>query len=292
MSADPPPDIPPNLFAHFAAAVCGMTADSLALVTDFDGTLSEFVPDMETAAIHPAALPPLRRLASRLPLTAVMSGRAALDLRRRIGIDGVVYVGNHGAEQIVDGVLTETSGAESAEYLLQEILETLAQIAADPGLTLENKRYSASLHYRRAEDKAGVIERLQSALPDISDMFNASRINANPISANPNIGEFELFWGNNLIEIRRRNSVNKGVALDRLLDAYRPEYVIFMGDDTTDADALRALRERKAWGAIGGFGVAVIQDGTPASVLQSADYSIDGVPDAARFLAMLDAALG
>ena len=64
--------------------------------------------------------------------------------------------------------------------------------------------------------------------------------------------------------------------------------VIFLGDDTTDADALQVLRERKASGAVGGFGVAVIQDGTPDSVLESADYSLNGVPEVAEFLSRLD----
>ena len=81
--------------------------------------------------------------------------------------------------------------------------------------------------------------------------------------------------------------MNKGVALDSLIDAYRPRSVIFMGDDTTDADALRVLRRRKASGAIDGLGIAVIQDGTPASVLENADYSLNGVPEVAEFLRAL-----
>ena len=94
----------------------------------------------------------------------------------------------------------------------------------DSGLVLENKRYSASLHYRRATDEAGVVERLRAA-----------------VEAMPDTGDFELFWGNKILEIRRRNGVDKGVALGRLIDAYHIDGVIFLGDDTTDADALRVL---------------------------------------------------
>ena len=265
---------PPNLLANFDSAIGNLNADSLALVLDFDGTLSEFVSVPEDAAIHPDALPPLRQLAARLMLTAVMSGRAALDVQRRIGIEGMVYIGNHGAERIVDGVMTAESGAAESEHLLQNMLESLARAAYDPGLALENKRYSASVHYREASDEPAVIERLKAALARMPDM-----------------ADVDIFWGNKLLEIRARNGVNKGVALDRLIDRWRPNSVVFLGDDTTDADALQALQRRKASGAIDGIGIAVIQDGTPASVFDSADYSLNGVPEVVLFLSRLQQAL-
>ena len=264
---------PPNLLANFDSVIGNLNADRLALVLDFDGTLSEFVSVPEDAAIHPDALPPLRRLAARLMLTAVMSGRAALDVQRRVGIEGVVYVGNHGAERIVDGVMTAERGGAESEQLLQNMLESLARGADDPGIALENKRYSASLHYRDASDESAVIERLKAALASL-----------------PDTAEVDIFWGNKLLEIRARNGVNKGVSLDWLIDKWRPTSVIFLGDDTTDADALQALQQRKASGAIDGIGIAVIQDGTPASVFDSADYSLSGVPEVVRFLIRLQQA--
>jgi len=200
-----------------------------------------------------------------------MSGRSARDVERRVGIEGIVYVGNHGAEQIVDGTISVAKGTEEAESLLQGILQSLADAADDPGLVLENKRYSASLHYRRAEDEAGAVERLRAAAEGM-----------------PDLGDFELFWGNKILEIRRKNGMDKGVALDGLMRDWRLGNVIFLGDDTTDADALQVLRERKASGAVGGLGIAVIQDGTPASVIESADYSLNGVPEVAEFLSLLD----
>ena len=243
---------PPNLLANFDSAIGNLNADSLALVLDFDGTLSEFMSVPEDAAIHPDALPPLRRLAARLMLTAVMSGRAALDVQRRVGIECVVYIGNHGAERIVDGVMTAERGGAESEQLLQNMLESLA----------------------RAADESAVIERLKAALAGI-----------------PDTAEVDIFWGNKLLEIRARNGVNKGVALDWLIDKWRPNSVVFLGDDTTDADALQALQQRKASGAIDGIGIAVIQDGTPASVFDSADYSLNGVPEVVRFLSQLQQVL-
>ena len=265
---------PPSLLSNLDAALASLPQDKLGLVLDFDGTLSEFVPVLENAVIHPAAVPPLRSLAARLTMTAVMSGRAARDVQRRVDIDGIVYIGNHGAERIIHGELTAATEAQTAEAALQKMLEHFADAADDPGLVLENKRYSASLHYRRALDEAAVVQRLRQS-----------------IEAIPDLGEFELFWGNKILEIRRKNGVNKGVALDSLIRDYGLDAVIFLGDDTTDADALRVLRQRKASGDITGFGVAVIQDGTPPSVLEAADYTLNGVPEVTAFLARLDNAL-
>ena len=148
---------PPNMLEHFEAALGGLTRDGLGLVLDFDGTLSEFVPDLDKAVISCDVVPPLQGLASKLTLTAAMSGRAARDLEQRVGIDGLVYIGNHGAERIVDGALSVAEEAESSESDLQALLERLGSAANDPGIVLENKAYSASLHYRRAFDEVGVI---------------------------------------------------------------------------------------------------------------------------------------
>ena len=266
---------PPNMLEQFEAALGGLTGDRLGLVLDFDGTLSEFVPDLDKAVISCDVVPPLRGLVSKLTLTAAMSGRAARDLEQRVDIDGLVYIGNHGAERIVDGALSVADEAESSESDLQALLERLGSAANDPCIVLENKGYSASLHYRRASDESGVIERLRSALGDI-----------------PKSDDLEFFWGNKILEIRRRNGVNKGFALDRVIRDWRLGGVIFAGDDTTDADALRVLQQRKASGDVDGLGIAVIQDGTPSSVLDNADYSLNGVSEVATFLSRLDAAIG
>ena len=265
---------PPNLLNELDSALGKVEQDGLGLVTDFDGTLSEFVPVLEDAVIHPDVVPPLRHLTGRLALTSVISGRSARDVERRVGIESIVYIGNHGAEQIADGNLSAASEAEAAESHLQEMLEHLAAAADDPGLVLENKMYSASLHYRLASDEAGVIERLQSVLAEFTE-----------------IGDFEFFWGNKILEIRRINGVNKGTALNSLIEGWQLNSVIFLGDDTTDADALRVLRQRKAPETFSGLGIAVIQDGTPASVLENADYSLNGVPEVAAFLRLLNTTL-
>ena len=261
----------PHLLPHIDDALAMLRCGNAGLLLDFDGTLSEFTPLPDDAVIHPKIVEPLTRLARRLALTAVMSGRSAADVRKRVGIDGIVYIGNHGAECIIDGALSVAPEAAGGAGM-QELLEALRADVDEPGMVWEDKRFSASIHYRMATDESRVVERLTAALDTL-----------------PQAAGLDVFQGNKLIEIRRRDGVNKGAALDKAIRDWGLSTVIFLGDDTTDADALRVLRHRRAAGAVRGLGVAVMQPGTPASVVDNADYRLDGVADVAEFLKRLDA---
>ena len=262
----------PRLLPHIDDALALLRRGNAGLLLDFDGTLSEFTPLPDDAVIHPKIVEPLTRLARKLALTAVMSGRAASDVSERVGIDGVVYIGNHGAEYIVDGAMSVAPEAAGGGAGMQELLEALRAVVDEPGMVWEDKRFSASIHYRMASDETRVVERLKAALDTL-----------------PQAAGLDVFQGNKLIEIRRRDGVNKGAALDKAIRDWGLASVIFLGDDTTDANALRVLRHRRAAGAVRGLGVAVMQPGTPASVLDNADYRLDGVGDVVEFLGRLDA---
>ena len=257
----------PHLLPRIDEALAMLRRGNSGLLLDFDGTLSEFTPLPDNAVIHPKIVGPLTRLARKLTLTAVMSGRAASDVSERVGIEGIVYIGNHGAECIIDGALSVAPEAAGGGDGMQELLEALRAVVDEPGMVWEDKRFSASVHYRMATDESRIVERLTAALDTL-----------------PQAAGLDVFQGNKLIEIRRRDGVNKGDALDKAIRDWGLSTVIFLGDDTTDADALRVLRHRRAAGAVRGLGVAVMQPGTPASVLDNADYRLDGVGEVAEFL--------
>src|SRR6187397_1428665 len=71
---------------------------------DFDGTLAPIVAHAEDAKLPPKARRALERLV-KLPgvMLAIISGRALGDLRDRIGIDPILYAGNHGLEMLGPG---------------------------------------------------------------------------------------------------------------------------------------------------------------------------------------------
>ena len=257
----------PHLLSHIDVALAMLRRGNAGLLLDFDGTLSEFTLLPDDAVIHPKIVESLSGLVRRLALTVVMSGRAASDVSERVGIEGIVYIGNHGAERIIDGALSVAPESAGGGDGMQELLDALRAVVDEPGMVWEDKRFSASIHYRMAADESRVVERLTAALDTL-----------------PQAAGLDVFRGNKLIEIRRRDGVNKGAALDKAIRDWDLSTVIFLGDDTTDADALRVLQRRKAAGAVRGLGVAVMQPGTPASVLDNADYRLDGVAEVAEFL--------
>ncbi len=266
----------PRLLEHMDAALADLRGRDVGLVLDFDGTLAELVGSPQDAVVHPDAAAALVNLASKLTLTAVMSGRPAADVRERVGVEGAAYIGNHGAERIVGGDLRVA--ADAAGDASGDIARAMAaiRVAVDvPGMVWEDKGFSGTAHYRMVADEADVLARLESATARV---LAGSRT-------------LEALWGNKVLEIRRKGGANKGVALDALIREWGLTGVIFLGDDTTDADALRTLRRRRAEGAIAGIGVAVMQQGTPAAVIDSADYRLDGVSEVAEFLQRLEGAL-
>ena len=72
--------------------------DETGLFLDFDGVLAPIVARPEDAAAPPETRAELQRLAGRYRLVCVVSGRPGADVRARVGVDGVVYVGSHGLE--------------------------------------------------------------------------------------------------------------------------------------------------------------------------------------------------
>lgn len=74
-------------------------ADSIALLSDFDGTLAKINPNPLLTVIEPKSKQALEQLDTRLNmLLGIISGRPMYDVRKRVGIDNATYSGNHGME--------------------------------------------------------------------------------------------------------------------------------------------------------------------------------------------------
>ena len=69
--------------------------DRLILFLDFDGTLTPIVPCPNRARLGRSVRKTLWKLIGLLPVV-VISGRTPADLRRRVGLRNVCYVGHHG----------------------------------------------------------------------------------------------------------------------------------------------------------------------------------------------------
>lgn len=263
-------NIPPNLLENTNVLLAMARSRTLGLLLDFDGTVSAIAPTPERAVLSKAAAASLQGLSGSLRLVAVISGRAVRELREKVGLEGLVYVGNHGAEVLEGDMLSIAPGLGGYPEKIERVLDRLRARVGTPGLIWTNKHYSASVHYRLAEDPEKARRTLQDA-----------------VGSEPGIEGLEVFWGKRVMEIRAPVGVHKGHALRRLVLDRRLGSALVVGDDVTDVDALKGLKELREETGFDGVGIAVLHDDSPADLLRLADYTLNGVEEVETFLAWL-----
>lgn len=201
------------------------------IALDFDGTLAPI-----RRARSEAQLPPARRLAlerlGRMPGVRVLivSGRGLSDLRRRCRIRGAALSGEHGMSLTGFG----RDWAHPATVRLHRESRTLADAAsrltlAMPGVEVEEKRTSVTVHWRRSPAVRRHPEALGGALMGL-------------LRSGWRIASGKCVW-----ELRPDHARGKGDAI--LLAAKRMGSgirVLFAGDDATDEEGFRRLG-RRAW---------------------------------------------
>jgi len=203
--------------------------DGLLFATDFDGTLSPIEENPEAPEPTETNLRSLRAFRDHPKVTpAVISGRGLADLRKRVGVDGVDYVGNHGLELGIDGEQETHPDAAAAEPVIAEICETLSdRLSEIEGTVVENKGVTATVHYRMVdrEQVEAVREHVFGAVDELGD------------------DEVEIHDGKESLELRPAADWDKGSAIVQLLDHVEDGWLpVYIGDDTTDEAAFEAIR--------------------------------------------------
>ena len=255
----------PNILCNQDVARAVAEADRPGIVLDFDGTISEIALSPELAVIHPRIAGTLALALNRYEMVAVLSGRAVRDVAARVAVRGITYVGNHGAESIVNGQLRVLSA--SAPAGIGQALEYVRRTVEIPGIVYEDKRFSASIHYRQVEDVKAAERQLRRA-----------------ITRAPGSDMLDTFWGRRVLEIRPATAITKGDAIAYLAAQHSLDALVFVGDDTTDVDGMRRLA---ALASVNTIGVAVASEETPEILLEAADYSVSCVDEVADLLDLL-----
>lgn len=244
----------------------------VGLVTDVDGTISPFVNDPSAAQITPRARVLLSALKDRLAVVAVMTGRSAPDAARLLGIDGVAVIGNHGMEQWIDGAPHVPPHIAAYRPVIETALRDIAEHAI-PGMWIEDKGATLAVHYRNTDDPDAAKRTLTPPLEAI-----AARLN------------LIVYHGQRVIDMRPPLGVDKGSAFRQLILDHDLSGALYIGDDTTDVDALNMARRLRAEGVCYALGVGVESGGTPTAVLDAADLRVPGIPGVEALMAWLLAA--
>lgn len=251
----------PSELVELVAPLRGEPSASV-LLFDIDGTLAPIVPDPEDAAVPAETREVLRELAARYALVACVTGRRAIEARWIVGVDEIVYSGNHGLELLRPGAADpelDPSVAGDARRARDFVLELDAEDVSVAGLRLESKGRIQALHWRGAVDEA------------------AARRHAERIASSAASAGLVPHWGRKVLEIRPVAEIDKGTAVERLLKGSDARSALFGGDDRGDLaafDALGRLVESGALAAAVLIGVA--SDEGPPELGERADAIVHG----------------
>lgn len=204
------------------------------LFLDYDGTLTPIVKRPGMAQLSAPRRSLLKRLA-RSPhfAVAIVSGRMLPDVKKKVGIKGFYYVGNHGFEIAGPKLKFTHPKARTAKPILRRIKNgLLRRLKGIKGVIIEDKVLTMSLHYRLVR---------QRDLEKVKITFHAL---TQPHLKNKKI---RITHGKKVFEIRPNARWDKGRAVLWLLKKRvkgRKVTPVYIGDDTTDEDAFRALGKR------------------------------------------------
>jgi trehalose 6-phosphate phosphatase len=242
------------------------------LITDLDGTISPLTGTPAEGAVSPACRRHLEAIAARAALVAVVSGRTAEEVDRIVGLDGIVHVGLHGFSLPMPPAWSEAAMA-TYSVVARSVLDELRRAIALPGVLFEDKGPLIAFHYRPTADPPAARQAILDA-----------------IAAVPMGRRFAIHEGKMFVELRPPvPSVNKGAALRHLAAQHSLRSVLCLGDDVTDIDAFRALRESTG---LRGASVVAVSAETPPEVLAAADYRLEGVDGVEWLLGEVADALG
>src|SRR5690242_10377376 len=101
--------------------------EASALLLDFDGSLAPIVVDPAAAAAPASTMALLERLARRLALVGIVSGRPVEFLAARVPLESVELVGQYGLERRIDGRIVVDPEAEQYAEAIEVAADRAAQ---------------------------------------------------------------------------------------------------------------------------------------------------------------------
>jgi trehalose 6-phosphate synthase/phosphatase len=201
-------------------------AQNRCLLLDYDGTLVPFTRIPSEAAPDGTVRDLLSRLvADPKNHIVIISGRDVSSLDRWLGTFPVTLVAEHGA------ALKMRNGAwqqvVSVSDLWKEEIRRIMQlfVLRCAGSFVEEKTNTIAWHYRNTQTGLG---------------FSRSRELLNTLSQLIQNTSLQVIDGNKVVEVRIAG-FDKGATALKIINEQDPDFVLCIGDDTTDEDMFKAL---------------------------------------------------
>jgi trehalose 6-phosphate phosphatase len=212
----------------------------------------------------------VRELADRCPV-CIVTGRDREVVQQLMGMDDLIVAGSHGFD-IWDPRRGEVSHSALSDFteLVRDTAAALHErVGSIPGVTIESKRASVAVHYRRAAP---------DARPQVEQVVRAL--------LTENAGQLDVVPGKMVYELKPAIDWHKGKAVLHLMEVLGLDtddvVPLYLGDDITDEDAFRALRGR-------GIGILVGSPDDPemAGRTTDAEFVLATVDEVEQFLSAL-----
>lgn len=253
-------DALPGILVH--ARACGHSD----LFCDYDGVLTPVAARPEDAFLDPGTRDLLAHIARHPAFhLSVVSGRALDDVRDRVDIPEITYVGNHGLEIEGPDVRVIRPIPQCATAILRELAAEFPRaLSRFPGVIIEDKHLGVAVHFRLADP--GHAAGIRAAAAACVAARNAESL-------------LRMTSGKDMVEARIDLPFNKGTAVMHLLELWHGSgggktFPVYIGDDETDEDAFRALA---------GSAITVRVEDIPFPAT-AAEYGVAAVDDVRAFL--------
>ncbi|GAB2226064.1 hypothetical protein Drorol1_Dr00021850 [Drosera rotundifolia] len=248
----------PSALEMFQEIMGAMKGKQIAMFLDYDGTLSPIVDDPDRAFMSDTMRRAVRKVATHFP-TAIVTGRCRDKVYDFVRLAELYYAGSHGMDikgpakgsKYIKGSQT-VFFQPAGEFLpmIDEVYKVLQEKTRSIlGAYVENNKFCVSVHFRHVDEKKW------------SDLANVVRL---VLKEYPKL---QLNQGRKVLEIRPIIKWDKGKALEFLLESLgfancTDVFPIYIGDDSSDEDAFKVLRDR-------GQGIGIVVSKVPKPTLAS-----------------------
>ncbi|KFK44322.1 hypothetical protein AALP_AA1G243200 [Arabis alpina] len=243
----------------------------IVMFLDYDGTLSLITEDPDRAYITDEMREVVKEVAKHFK-TAIVSGRSTDKVQSFVKLTGIHYAGSHGMDikgpTKADKSTQQVMFQPARDYLpmIDEVVKILREKTKSiPGASVEHNKFCLSVHFRRVDEKgwAALAEQVKLVLLEYPKL--------------------RMTQGRKVLELRPSIKWDKGKALEFLLNSLgiaesKDVLPVYIGDDRTDEDAFKVLRER-------GQGLGIVVSKTPKKTYAS--YSLQDPSQVKEFLKRL-----
>jgi len=207
-------------------------AQRRCILLDYDGTLSPIQRMPSMAAPTDELIELLAQLCKdEKNDVVIISGRDAQTLEQWLGKLPVSLVAEHGAAIKRKGEEWKEQASMASEW--KDKIRPMMQLFVDrcAGSFIEEKKSTLAWHYRNTH-------------PDLG--FNRSRELRNNLLQLTGNTPLQVIDGNKVLEVRLIG-VDKGTTALNMVRQLNPEFVLCIGDDTTDEDMFRSISDEKGY---------------------------------------------